>query len=209
VTRSWLLRPLALVIVLGGSHVALAEAEEHRLGVSASGVVASAAAAGATTSAPQGALELKYAHGVNNWLSVGGELFFAAGPSLSFDNALVDDQPGELRATMYTGGVAAVARAEAGVDVSKVFAITHPYVSLGVGALSRTLSNQQLIDPDSGLLVLAPATSFDVRPYASFELGLEHRFGAGVAGALALGGRYAGDAYAAGEVRLELAWYWY
>jgi len=203
---------LVLIAVLGISHRARAEAEEHRLGVAAAGTLVASEEAGAEASSFQGTFELQYSYGLGNWLSLGGTAFFGGGPRLTFDDALVESegqlQAGQLGANMFAGGIGVLARAELNVDTSTLFALTHPYVAAGGGIVARSLSSQQLVDAD-GTPLFDVADSFELRPYAQLELGVERRLSAGFCAALAVGGRFAGSLFSSASARLELAWYWY
>lgn len=197
----------ATVVSASLSGVALADAEEHRFAVGATGVVASANTGGGSATAPLGSLELRYGYGWKNWLELGGVLFGAGGARVTFDDVTLDNQPGDLRASLIVGGAGLQLRTVGGIELSGAFWRTHPFVTVGAGVVGLALRDQQLMD--SGIGISTPGDDLSLHPYGELELGIEHRFGAGFAVALVGAGRYAGDAYAAASVRLDLAWYWY
>jgi hypothetical protein len=205
-------RPLEVLVALATagtlSSVAQADAEEHRFAVGATGVFASTTADGGEAVAPLGALELRYGYGWKNWLELGGVLFGAGGPRSTFEAAIVDDDPGDLRATVVVAGAGLQVRLVGGVELAREFWRTHPFLSFGGGLIGRALRDQQLFAQDGAFLKHVD-DDYTLLPYGEIELGVEHRFSGGFSGSLAGGGRYAGNAYAAASVRLDLAWYWF
>ena len=184
-----------------------ADRGEWRLGVAASGIIASfeessSASAGLV---PGGLVRVSF--GLTNALELGARLDIRYAPAVEFGGANVDGDDGRLIASFLAPALALEARYVAGVDLSSLLWRTHPILGARLGAMGVRYGSRMLLD-EMERLVDEYDSTFDVRPFAGIDVGVEYRFGRRiVTGVVATADVARG--YRTLGLNVELSWLWY
>lgn len=202
-----------VIVLLTTPSPARADRDERRLRCAAAAGLAHLAAFTSDATAPVAGLTVSGAHGWTNRLDVGALTSLHAGPAVALRKAALAGQPGKLIVDLLALEVAVELRGRLGVRDARAFARTHPFVAVRVGVLARWLVRPLLVDDATGLAVFAggdaPAGDLTVRPLVGLTLGVEHRFGRAFFLGATVTTTWAGAAYAAVGVGIEVGWGWY
>lgn len=184
-----------------------ADRGEWRLGVAASGIAATFKDSRSESSAlvPGGLARLTF--GLTNGLELGARLDLRYASTIEFRDANVDGDEGRLITSFFAPALAVDARWIAGVELSPRFWRTHPILGARLGVLGVRYGSRMVLDERQRLVDRYDST-FDLRPFAGVEAGVEHRFGRTLVGGVAMAADVA-RGYRALGLNVEMSWLWY
>jgi hypothetical protein len=200
---------LAFVGLAAWSVRAFADRQEWQL--SAIGMVGASSTsveAGRRSWAFAGGAGLRAAYGVADFFQLGLQARFTTSQQLTFSNAIVNGQPGNLAADQYAAELALDARLIGDVHLSRAFARVHPFIGARGGGLVRILSSQILVD-DQKQLILRPNTAVSALPSITSYAGVEYRFARTWLAGLVGNFTYAGPSYYEAGASVELSFMTY
>lgn len=150
----------------------------------------------------------RVAYGIADFFEMGGHVGFTTSQQITFPNAVVAGQPGNLVGNQYAVELALDARLIGDVHLSSAFARIHPLLGVRAGGLARILTSQVLVD-DHNALIMRPDNRVSIVPSVTGYAGLEYRFArtwlAGLTGSFT----YAGPSYFAAGASVELSFMTY
>ena len=200
---------IAIAFLLGTAAAGRAERQEWQL--SPIGVVGASSTAGGgsqRTWAFAGGAGLRAAYGTTDFFELGLQLHFTTSQQLTFQNATVAGQLGNLVADQYAVEFALDTRLIGEVHLSHVFSRVHPLLGARGGGLVRVLASQFLVD-DQNQLLLRPRTTVSILPAVTGYAGVEYRFARAWLAGLLGSFTYAGPTYYSAGASLEISWMTY
>jgi hypothetical protein len=155
-----------------------------------------------------GGAGFRAAYGIKDFFELGVHAGFSTTQQLTFKDAMIQGQPGNLVANQYAIEFALDARLIGDVHLSSALARFHPLIGIRGGGLVRILTSQLLVD-DQKLLIMRPDNAASILPCLTGYVGAEYRFArtwlAGVTGSFT----YAGTSYYAAAASLQISWMTY
>jgi hypothetical protein len=101
---------------------------------------------------------------------------YAHATDVSFSAATLDGQSGTLFADLSMATFGAELRWTPGLTLARAFERTGPYLAARAGGALVVRTSQQIFTPGS-LILAEPRGSYEIEPFASLGVGVEHRFG--------------------------------
>jgi hypothetical protein len=193
-----------LVVLAGVAH---ADAEEWRLGVAGSGVMTTTSAGGVEASGIGVGGRVRVGYGLADPIEAAVFAGYARTQAIEFQDAMADGQHGRLFADHDAITLGVELRWILGVELSRLFDRTRPYLAIRGGLNGKRMSGQILYN-DRNETLLEPENEVSIVPFLGGSAGVDHRFGDHLFVGLAFDVAYGKDCQFLGG-SVELAWSWY